>query len=71
MDMVAVLLAVGLDPQRSIIFHQDHVCTLFLKGRVRLRVLVEFESSRVGLDIELSYADGAVEEDDYMEGGQK
>ena len=26
-DMLAVLLAIGLDPQRSIIFHQDQVNT--------------------------------------------
>lgn len=24
-DMLAVLLAIGLDPKRSVIFHQDHV----------------------------------------------
>jgi tryptophanyl-tRNA synthetase len=27
-DMLATLLAVGLDPNRSVIFHQDHVCNL-------------------------------------------
>jgi len=26
-DMLAALLAVGLDPKRSILFHQDHVCS--------------------------------------------
>lgn len=26
-DMLAVLLAVGIDPTRSILFHQDHVRT--------------------------------------------
>lgn len=24
-DMLAVLLAIGIDPDRSIVFHQDHV----------------------------------------------
>ena len=27
-DMFATLLAIGLDPKRSIIFHQDHVCSV-------------------------------------------
>jgi tryptophanyl-tRNA synthetase len=30
-DMLATLLAVGLDPKRSIIFHQDHVRTVLLR----------------------------------------
>ena len=25
-DMLAVLLAIGIDPKRSILFHQDEVC---------------------------------------------
>ena len=34
-DMLAVLLAVGLDPSRSVIFHQDEVCHVVALTRER------------------------------------
>ena len=40
-DMMALMLAVGLDPKRSILFHQDHVsrCLCFDTREVELAFL--------------------------------
>lgn len=35
MDMVALMLAVGIDPKRSIVFHQDHVCRSQFRSSLR------------------------------------
>ena len=37
-DMFATLIAIGLDPEKSIIFHQDDVCLLFFSKRWLSRV---------------------------------
>jgi len=66
--MLAALLAIGLDPKRSIIFHQDHVsrqrCT-----RYHFQPLpTEPEPHRTRMDSQLPKSDWETQEDDNMEG---
>lgn len=44
-DMLAVLLAVGLDPKRSIIFHQDEVRYTLVCVRLRVPIHFAFEQN--------------------------
>jgi tryptophanyl-tRNA synthetase len=52
-DMLATLLAIGIDPKRSILFHQDDVCALSPGNSVNSQNITESMSYRVGLDIQL------------------
>ncbi len=68
--MLAVLLAVGLDPERSIIFHQDMVSTATCADRTIDPELSKLESRprRTRMDLELHHAYGQAAEDDDVEG---
>ena len=63
MDMLATLLAIGIDPKKAVIFHQDDVgsglfCSLSVLPIPLFRVGgLESVSHRVGLDIQLYHAD--------------
>jgi hypothetical protein len=68
--MIALILASGIDPRRSVIFHQD-------EASVQTRVASQDsysptrtgpKSYGTGLDFELSDTDRQVEADDDMEG---
>lgn len=53
-DMFAVLLAVGLDPKRSIIFHQDQVCLALKNHEYSTDFCLESRPHRISLASELS-----------------
>ena len=67
-EMLASLLAIGLDPKRSIIFHQDHVG---LQRCIDFRFQLfptEPEPHRTRMDPQLLDSDWETQEDDDMEG---
>jgi tryptophanyl-tRNA synthetase len=66
--MLASLLAVGLDPKRSIIFHQDHVGHQRCIHCRSQSFPPEPEPHRTCLDPQLSMSDRETEKDDHMEG---
>ena len=75
--MMASLLACGIDPERSTLFHQDMVS--LLSARVVLFCLACADdfcwfgmtgtgTCGAGVDLELYHADGEAESDDDLEG---
>jgi tryptophanyl-tRNA synthetase len=68
-DMLAALLAIGLNPDRCIIFHQDHVRYYFHPpyGTV-LNQVTESAPYRIGMDIELHFLCWETSQNDDMEG---
>ena len=76
MDMLATLLAIGIDPKKAVIFHQDDVGSsgLACSSSVLLNFLffrvcgLESVPHRVSLDIQLRHAHWKVTENDDMEG---
>ncbi len=67
-DMLAVLLAIGLDPKRSIMFHQDNVRVGAYMLKVVANLFAESRSRRTGVDIQLHDFDGHAPSHDNMEG---
>jgi tryptophanyl-tRNA synthetase len=67
--MMALILASGIDPQRSVIFHQDEVTDLHrsLMGFL-MTCRIGPEPCRTGLDSELSDTDWEAKTDDDVEG---
>ena len=63
-EMLAALLAIGLDPKRSVIFHQDEVGLLRSQARTRSDVPVEPASYRARMAFELHNATGKAQEND-------
>lgn len=75
MDMLASLLAVGIDPRRSVLFHQDMVSdffcgywTLILDSESSSACILESSAYRACLDIKLPRASWETSPDDYLEG---
>lgn len=72
-DMLATLLAIGIDPKKAVIFHQDDVGSgLSCSSSVLLIHLfgvggLESVSHRVSLDIQLYHADWKIAQDDDVE----
>ena len=74
MDMLATLLAIGIDPKRAVVFHQDDVSSgLACPSSVFLiRFLfcggLEPVPCWTSLDIQLYHADWKIAQDDDLEG---
>jgi tryptophanyl-tRNA synthetase len=60
MDMFAALLAVGINPDRSIVFHQERVCNPQWYKGLNLTTNSESKPRRVSMDIELPYFYGKI-----------
>lgn len=69
-DMLAVLLAIGIDPKRSIVFHQDEVRVMLQDRGIRSVFLRSLESTSygLGLDFKLFNSHGEAAADDDVEG---
>lgn len=66
--MIALILASGVDPRRSIVFHQDEVNTRLGRQTTRaLTLSTGSKSHRAGMDPELHDAAWEVEADDHLE----
>lgn len=72
-DMMAALLAIGLDPERCTIYHQDQVSAM-TTGLPRQIFHLKFLHSRKGararrarVDLELYHPSRKVESNDYLE----
>lgn len=70
-ELLAALLAIGLDPKRSVIFHQDEVSASVPHPRiVILTQMPEPTSYRLGVAVQLLDATGKAKKNDNMEGVQ-
>jgi tryptophanyl-tRNA synthetase len=67
--MMALILASGIDPQRSVVFHQDEVTDSYraVSGFL-MTCRIGPEPRRTSLDSELSDTDWEAETDDDVEG---
>jgi tryptophanyl-tRNA synthetase len=68
--MMALILASGIDPQKSVIFHQDEVIAFASRCLSRFLISCQIgpEPCRASLDFELSDTDWEAETDDDVEG---
>jgi hypothetical protein len=65
--MIALILASGVDPRRSIIFHQDEVKATLLLGILAHAPTTGSKPHRAGMDSELHNAAWEAETDDHLE----
>ena len=65
--MIALILASGVDPRRSIIFHQDEVKAILLLGILAHAHPTGSKPCRAGMDSELPNTAWEAETDDHLE----
>lgn len=66
-DMLATLLAIGIDPKRSILFHQDDVSRIQNCHAQALSALTEPLPHRTRMDLQLYHPSGQTAADDDLE----
>lgn len=66
LDALASLLAIGIDPKRSILFHQDEVCLFSVFGESEALMFAGTRTCRTQLDTWVQRATWEVKQDDCI-----